>query len=87
MPEPGKAESSNIPKVFSAAAGDVVPKFCTSVNLAALQKSKNIVMSFLYHESVDRTYLIERVVIDWDHLRDLKKVIDEILEKGQPLEG
>jgi len=60
---------------------DAIPKFCTNINFAADKKSGNITVSMFFQENNDSGYLIERIVIDRHHLKDMRQVIDKILEE------
>ena len=59
----------------------LVPKFCTNITTGLL-KNKNIVLTMAYSEGQDSTALIERIVIDLEHAKQLKEVLEKILDKN-----
>ncbi|MFM7621206.1 MAG: DUF3467 domain-containing protein [Alphaproteobacteria bacterium] len=59
----------------------LVPKFCTNITTGLL-KNKNIVLTMAYSEGQESTALIERIVIDLEHARQLKEVLEKILNEN-----
>jgi hypothetical protein len=60
----------------------IVPKFCTTINVGLL-KSKNVVLTMAYSEGVDNIALIDRIVIDLEHAKQLKDVLDKLLKESE----
>jgi hypothetical protein len=60
----------------------IVPKFCTNINVGLL-KSKNVVLTMSYSEDIDNIALIDRIVIDLDHAKQLKDALDKILNESK----
>ena len=56
----------------------LVPKFCTAISISLL-KSKNVVITMTYSEGKDSFAVIERIVIDLDHAKQLKDVLTNLL--------
>jgi len=71
-----KLESVNV----AATQDKMVPKFCTGINVGLL-KSKNVVLTMVYHEDLNQIAVIDRIVIDLDHARELKNVLDNLLKE------
>lgn len=59
---------------------NIVPKFCTNIKLALLA-TNNVILTMRYEQEEDNI-LIERVLIDLDHVRSLKESLDRILEES-----
>lgn len=57
------------------------PKFCTITQIGVLN-NKNIVLSMLYSEDNKQVSLIEKIVIDVDHAKQLVKILSEAIEKA-----
>jgi len=74
-------EQEAVPMATAANLERVVPKFCTTVNLA-LMNNKNIVLTMLYGENIHQATLIERVVIDIEHARSLVDTLKRVLEEA-----
>ena len=70
-----KLESVN----FAATQDKMVPKFCTGINVGLL-KSKNVVLTMVYNEDLNQVAVIDRIVIDLEHARELKNVLDHLLK-------
>ncbi len=60
----------------------MVPKFCTTIN-AGLLKSKNVVLTMAYSEGVDNVTLIDRIVIDLEHAKQLRDVLNNLLKEAE----
>jgi hypothetical protein len=60
----------------------VVPKFCTAINVGLLT-SKNVVMTMAYSEGKDSVAVIERIVIDLDHAKQLRDVLTNLLKEAE----
>ena len=58
----------------------MVPKFCTTINVGLLE-SKNVVLTMAYSEGVDNVALIDRIVIDLEHAKRLRDVLNNFLEE------
>ena len=71
-----KLESVNI----TTTQDKIVPKFCTGIDVGLLQ-SKNMVLTMVYHEGLNQVAVIDRVVIDLGHARELKNVLDHLLKE------
>ena len=70
-----KLESVNI----TTTQDKIVPKFCTGINVGLL-KSKNVVLTMVYNEDLNQVAVIDRIVIDLEHARELKNVLDHLLK-------
>lgn len=70
-----KLESVNI----ATTQDKIVPKFCTGINVGLL-KSKNVVLTMVYNEDLNQVAVIDRIVIDLEHARELKNVLDHLLK-------
>ena len=70
-----KLESVNI----ATTQDKMVPKFCTGINVGLL-KSKNVVLTMVYNEDLNQVAVIDRIVIDLEHARELKNVLDHLLK-------
>lgn len=57
----------------------IVPKFCTSINIAVLN-NKSIILTLLYTEG-DFVAIIDRIVIDSDHVASLYNTLGNILRE------
>jgi len=60
----------------------IIPKFCTTINVGLL-KNKNVVLTMAYSEDKNNIALIDRVVIDLEHAKQLKDVLDKILKESE----
>lgn len=64
----------------------IVPKFCTSINFQ-VTNSKLFVLTLTYGESTNddknppQQTIIERVIIEHDHAKNLSKVLADLLKK------
>lgn len=58
----------------------IVPKFCTSIQIAVLE-NRNVVLTMLYAEE-ENAALIDRVIIDSTHAKNLIKVLTEALDEN-----
>ncbi len=65
---------ANNPPLNSASLEKMMPKYCTSIQVALLN-SANIVLSMIYSEPQQPGILIERVIIDLDHASKLADVL------------
>lgn len=59
----------------------MIPKFCTTINIALL-KNKSLILSLVYSEDKMSGALIERVVIDLDHARSLNEALTKLLKEA-----
>lgn len=62
----------------------IVPRFCTTINVALL-KNKNVVLTMAYSEGIDDIALIDRIVIDLEHAKQLKDALDKLLKKSEDI--
>lgn len=60
----------------------LVPKFCTNINVGLLQ-TKNVVLTMAYSEGKDSVALIDRVVIDLDHVKSLNNVLTRLIKEAE----
>ena len=61
----------------------MVPKFCTTISIGLL-KSRNIVLTMAYSEGPDNPIsLIDKIIIDLDHAKRLKDILDKILKESE----
>lgn len=58
----------------------IVPKFCTNINVGLL-KTRNVVLTMAYSEGGDSIALIERIVIDLDHVKSLNEILTKLLKE------
>lgn len=73
----------NIPTTNIPTTTDkIVPKFCTAINIAVLN-NKNLVMTLVYSEGNENAALIDRIVIDLEHAKNLGKVLNKIVEDAE----
>lgn len=56
----------------------IVPKFCNTINLA-LFADGNVIMSMAYAEGVDDVAIIDRIVIDVKHAKQLRDKLNNVL--------
>jgi hypothetical protein len=60
----------------------LIPKFCTTINIGLL-KSKNVVLTMSYSEGRDNVAVIERVVIDLEHTKQLHDILTKLLKDAE----
>jgi hypothetical protein len=58
----------------------LIPKFCTTTNLALLN-SKMVVLTFLFNDHQGDYALIDRIAIDPDHARSLRDNLNAMLDR------
>jgi len=59
----------------------IVPKICTSINFQ-VTNSNSFVITLTYSETPDQPQtIIERVMIDHEHAKNVSKVLNGLLEK------
>jgi hypothetical protein len=73
-----KLESVNV----NTTQDKIVPKFCTTINIGLL-KTKNVVLTMAYSEGNDNIALIERIVIDLDHAKQLNDILTKLLKEAE----
>jgi hypothetical protein len=73
-----KEEKQQTINLAPVAPEKLVPKFCTSIMVNLLQ-NKNIVLTMLYGENAENNSVIERIVIDLNHAKSLKEIIDKVI--------
>ena len=73
-----KQGSMNIPIPYDK----IVPKFCTAINIEALQ-NKTFVFSMIYNQNKDIVTVIERIIIDLEHAKSLNGVLTKILKDAE----
>jgi hypothetical protein len=71
-----KIEEINV----AGAQEKIIPKFCTTINVGLL-KSKNIILTMSYSEGLTSVVLIDRIIIDIEHAKQLKDVLDKLLKE------
>ena len=59
-----------------------VPKFCTTINVGLLE-NKNVVLTMGYGEQKDVITIIERIVIDLNHTKQLHEVLTKLLNEAK----
>jgi len=59
----------------------IIPKFCTTINVGLL-KSKNVILTMAYNEGPESVALIDRIVIDLEHAKQLKDALDKLINES-----
>jgi hypothetical protein len=67
----------NIP----ARPDQVIPKFCTNINLNFLS-NKNLILTMYYVEP-NASAIIEKIIIDVEHAKSLHGVLTKLLEDAK----
>ncbi len=67
--------------------GDIIPKYCTNIDLIAIKDTGNVILSLYFTEPNNNGYLIDRVLIDINHLKDLRRAINDTLKNISPNDG
>jgi hypothetical protein len=58
-----------------------VPKFCSTMSFGLLQNKRNVIINMLFADDGSGTAtLIERIIVDVEHLRAINSVITQILK-------
>lgn len=78
--EEKKPETVNVN--VSTPQDKAIPKFCTTINIALL-KSKNVVFTMAYSEGLEHAAVIDRIVIDLDHAKQLSMALDQLLKESE----
>ena len=59
----------------------LTPKFCNSISFA-LSTNGLVNITLAFNEKGNPPILIERVIIDINHAKDVSRVLNELIEKG-----
>jgi len=63
----------------------IVPKLCTRIDFAVTDKGL-VIISFAYSESENKSpIIIESVVIDLEHAKDINNILTGIVERAEKI--